>query len=193
MDALAVRRAMKARKPDFMRQDAHKVKRLARKWRKPKGLHSKMRHKFKGYRPLVTKGYKSPAAVRGLSRSGMEMVNVMKVADIIKLDSKKQVAVISRSVGMKKRLVIVEKADEKDVRIINIDQKGYRQVVADFMNQRKERKTKQQQAPEKTKKKEKGEETAQKGAKEPHVSQSPEDIKKIEKKELDKVLTKQEK
>ena len=40
---LELRKKIKGKKPNFIRQDAHKHKRLARKWRKPKGIQSKMR------------------------------------------------------------------------------------------------------------------------------------------------------
>ena len=54
---------MKKKKPKFIRQDAHKKGRLAKKWRKPKGLQSKMRLCKKGYRKRISKGYKSPKEV----------------------------------------------------------------------------------------------------------------------------------
>ena len=42
---LELRKRIKRKKPEFIRQDAHKKKSLESKWRKPKGLHSKMREK----------------------------------------------------------------------------------------------------------------------------------------------------
>ena len=48
MSLLELRRAMKRKKPDFIRQDSHKKAGLGAKWRKPKGIHSKMRKKHKG-------------------------------------------------------------------------------------------------------------------------------------------------
>ncbi len=36
---LAVRKKLKDKKPNFLRQDGHKVKRLQKKWRQPKDGH----------------------------------------------------------------------------------------------------------------------------------------------------------
>ena len=47
---LNVRKEMKERKPEFIRQDNPKRMKLNYKWRKPKGVHSKIRHHFKGRR-----------------------------------------------------------------------------------------------------------------------------------------------
>lgn len=188
MDHLKLRKAMKARKPNFLRQDAHKVKRLPQKWRRPKGLHSKMRHKFKGYRALVSKGYKSPASVRGLSAKGLEMVTVANKAQLQTLNPKKQAVILASSVGMRKRLELVELANSMGIAVMNIpNQKDYRKVVEETLKQRKaEKKAAVVQAKPEDKKQ---------VAKETKPTQDI-DVKgqkDTEKKELDKVLTKQEK
>ena len=70
MNHLALRAQMKGKKPEFIRQDAHKKPGLGWKWRRPKGITSKMRLHLKGYRRIVKKGYRSPKDVRGLTKDG---------------------------------------------------------------------------------------------------------------------------
>ena len=62
---LQLRKRIKAKKPNFVRQDSHKQKEVKKKWRKPKGMQSKMRLKKKGYRKSVSIGYGSPKKVNG--------------------------------------------------------------------------------------------------------------------------------
>ena len=80
---LEIRRRIKSRKPEFIRQDYHKKPGLKRKWRKPKGLHSKLRLNKRGKYKKVSKGYRSPWQVRGLHKTGLEerIVNNIKQLD----------------------------------------------------------------------------------------------------------------
>src|SRR3989338_2642346 len=104
MRELELRRAIKRKKPDFIRQDAHKKKRLGIKWRRPKGVHSKIRHGFKGYRKAVSIGYGSPAIAKGLDRSGLKIKNIYTPKELDKVDAKIEGIMIANSVGAKKRL-----------------------------------------------------------------------------------------
>src|SRR3989344_99091 len=85
---LNVRKEMKERKPEFIRQDNPKRMKLNYKWRKPKGVHSKIRHHFKGRRKMPSPGFKSPAAVRGLHSTGLEMVKKARELDVRVLNLK---------------------------------------------------------------------------------------------------------
>lgn len=50
----------------FIRQDAHKKAKLKNLWRKPKGLHNKMRLQKKGYRRLPKVGMGTPNTEKNL-------------------------------------------------------------------------------------------------------------------------------
>ena len=45
---LELRNERKAKKPDFVRQEAWRRPKLAIKWRQPKGMQSKLRKKYRG-------------------------------------------------------------------------------------------------------------------------------------------------
>ncbi len=107
---LEQRKRSKAKKPDFIMQDTHKKPKLKHRWRKPRGIDSKMRLRLRGYRASVSKGWKSPAAVRGMTRKGLRPVIISTVAELGAIDAKKDEAVISSSVGTKARLLIAKKS-----------------------------------------------------------------------------------
>lgn len=117
--ALKHRRALKAKKPEFLRQDAHKrAKFRPASWRKPKGLHSKLGRR--GYNKAVQVGWRSPVAVRGMSREGFEPIVISTLAELSKLDVKTQGAVISAAVGARRREELLKKAQELKVTVLNL-------------------------------------------------------------------------
>jgi large subunit ribosomal protein L32e len=118
--SLNIRRKIKSRTPEFLREEWFRYKRIPKNWRRPDGISSKMRRNFK-YRPSkVRVGFRGPKDVRGLHSSGFEEVIVYNVNDLEGINPKKQAARIGGSVGTKKRLDIEKKANELDVRILNL-------------------------------------------------------------------------
>lgn len=116
---LTLRRNIKKDTPEFNRQEWHRYKRLKKGWRKPRGLHSKMRKNL-AYRPDMARvGFRVPKKVRGLHPSGFEEVMVYNVQDIEQINPKTQAARVGGSVGTKKRIKIIKKAEELDIRILN--------------------------------------------------------------------------
>jgi large subunit ribosomal protein L32e len=111
---------MKIRKrPKFWRQAASGLKRLQHKWRRPRGYHSKLRRHEKSKGSIPQPGYGTPSALRFLHPSGFKEIMVFNVNDIAKLDPKTQAAKISHSVGERKRVLMVKKAAEIKVKVLN--------------------------------------------------------------------------
>lgn len=118
-EQLKLRERINKSRPAFKRQEWFRYVKLGDSWRRPRGLHSKMRRGYK-YRPnLVSTGYRGPKAVRGLHPSGFQEVMVFRVEDLEGVDPKKQAARIGHSVGSKKREAIEKVADEKGIRVLN--------------------------------------------------------------------------
>lgn len=187
--ALELRKILKGKKPKFIKQDAHKKKRLDKKWKRPRGLHSKIRLCKKGYRRGVTKGWGSPGVAKGLDKNGMIPVVVSNVAELSKINGKTESALIS-NVGQKKRAEILRKAKELKLIISNVNDIGKELEKIDaFVKERKDRKTKRAErkvkSEEKKKTKEKKGESIDK-----KLEETEEEKKTREKKEMDKVLTK---
>lgn len=118
---LELREKMKSKKPEFIRQDYNKKKKLGFKWRKPKGIHSKLREKRKGHRKTVSKGYRSPNAIRGFHASGLRVKIVNSIANIEKINKEEEGIIVGHGVGKKKRLEILMKAKLSNINILNIN------------------------------------------------------------------------
>ena len=120
LDALRTRAAVSARRPEFLRQEWHRRRRLQNvKWRKPAGDQSKMRQHYGYRRNIVSIGYGGPKDARFLHPSGFREVRVWNVKDLERINPEVEAARVAHSVGMKKRLEIEEKADELKIRVLN--------------------------------------------------------------------------
>lgn len=160
IDLLQIRKKLKKKKPNFLRQDAHKIKRLAKKWRKSKGLDSKIRRRLRGYRKSPSIGYSSPKKVRGLTKDGKKVIIVHNLKDL----QKDTDIIISKKVGIKKKIEIIKKAQELGINIINIKNTNtFLKKIEESIKKRKEKSKERIKIKEKRKKepieKEKKEET----------------------------------
>ena len=116
---LSKRNRMSHKRPTFKRQNWFRYKRLGEKWRRPRGIHSKMRRHFKYRIPVAQVGFRGPASVRGLHPSGFEEVLVHNTKEVKNVNPETQAVRISSTVGDKKRELIVKKADELKIRVFN--------------------------------------------------------------------------
>ena len=183
-ELLDLRKKSKKKKPDFVRQDFHK-KRLGKKWKKPRGLQSKVRLRLKGKPRRISTGFGAPKKVRCLDKSGLNPVLINSFNDINKIKKEKEGAVIGKSVGLKKRYGIVKKLKELQIAVLNIkDVEKYLKKVEDGLNARKEKKKKLKEKKEKKKE--------EKPKKEEKLAEklTEEEKKGKDKKEKDKILTK---
>jgi large subunit ribosomal protein L32e len=118
-DLLRARKKVSATRPKFVRQESWRYIRLAENWRKPKGVDNKMRKQVSGVPPLVKVGYRGPKRARGLHPSGYRDRLIHNIRDLEKLDPKIDAARIGHSVGRRKRIDIVSKANALGVKVLN--------------------------------------------------------------------------
>jgi len=116
---VAERKKLKARIPKLVRQESWRYERVKEAWRRPRGVTNKMRRGQQGWPKTVSAGYKTPNDLRHLHPSGFKEVMVNRVEDLEKLDAKTYVAKISHTVGEKKRVAIVNRAEELQIRVVN--------------------------------------------------------------------------
>ena len=116
---VAKRKEVSDNRPAFVRQESWRYVRIHPEWRKPKGVDSKMRRQDKGWPPLVRVGYRGPVEARGLHPSGHREVMVYRAKDLDSLIPGRDVARIGGTVGAKKRGVILERATELGIRVVN--------------------------------------------------------------------------
>lgn len=117
--ALKIRNHQSSNLPKFQRQEWWRYKDLGKKWRKPMGYHSKQRKGWKVRTPLVRVGYRTIKEARGLHPSGFEEVLVHNADDLDGIDPATQAARIGATVGGRKRAVILAKAAEEGIRVLN--------------------------------------------------------------------------
>ncbi len=129
--ALDLRQDKNRRRPEFHRQEWFRYKRVGTQWRKPRGIHSKLRRHFSGEPGFVSIGYRGPKAARGRHPSGFQEVMVFNAGDLDNLDPKKQAVRIGHSVGYLKRMHIALKADEMNLRILNFDRATHDELLAE--------------------------------------------------------------
>lgn len=110
---------LKRRKPKFIRQGGKSLKRLKKKWRKPRGSQSKLRKykKSRGFMPHP--GYGSSRLIKGLHPSGLEDVLIYNQHELEKLNPEKQACRIASSVGKKKKIEIMKRAEELKIKVLN--------------------------------------------------------------------------
>jgi len=120
-DSLKKRDKVSETRPEFTRQEYGRRLRLrATGWRKPRGIHSKTRYKMRYRRPMVSIGYGGPKLTKNYHPSGFREVQVFNVADLTKIsDADQQAARISHGVGQRKRELIIKKADELGIHVLN--------------------------------------------------------------------------
>jgi large subunit ribosomal protein L32e len=116
---LRARKSVKGKKPVFRRQEGYRHVKLKESWRRPKGRHSKLRKSERARGTTPRSGYGSPREVRGLNRLGYRETRVSSMRDMERLDPREEMAVISGSVGRKKRLELLRLAEERKVRVSN--------------------------------------------------------------------------
>ncbi len=118
---MAERHQLDDRRPAFVRQAAYRYFRIGRDgaWRRPRGLQSKQRRHY-GYRAKIVRvGYRSPADIRGLTPAGFRPVIVRTREELDALEPKRHAAVIARTVGTRRRLVLEEEARRLGIHVLN--------------------------------------------------------------------------
>ncbi len=118
-ELLELRKSVKSRKPEFVRQESWRYKRIKESWRKPKGIDSHMRLQIKGWPPIVKVGYRGPKAARYLHPSGYRDVLIHNIKELTMLDPNKDAARIASTVGARKRALILQKAKELGIKVLN--------------------------------------------------------------------------
>jgi len=139
-EALEKRNSAKKKKPTFLRQDSNKYS-FNNKWRKPRGLHNKRRLSKKGHQKNPSIGYSSPKEVKYLNKDGLNRVLITTINDLKSINKDKDIIVLSSKLGIKKKIDILEKIIESNLKLENIkDPKAYIQTKKNEFEEKKKQK-----------------------------------------------------
>jgi large subunit ribosomal protein L32e len=186
-----IKKEQKRKMPKFVRDEAFKRKEIGTAWRKPRGQCNKSRKEMAGHAPIVKVGYKTPAALRGMSREGKKLVRVDSAACLANL-KKGNIAILASGMGMRKKIPIIKEIIKVGATIQSIKKpedfiKEFEKKCTSKKDARKSRVAARVVKPKTDKKDEK--KPAKKEAKaDAKATEEPQ----AEKKELDKILTKKQ-
>ncbi len=108
----------------FVRQDSHRFSKIGKnrrklqKWRKPKGRHSKIRQKRRSYPTSPTVGHKSPKKQEGKIKN-LTPIKIENSSQLQKV-AEKNIIILSGKLGAKKKIELIKKAAEKNLKILNL-------------------------------------------------------------------------
>jgi large subunit ribosomal protein L32e len=177
----------------FLRQEWFRYKRLGKAWRRPKGMHSKLREHRRYRMKVVSIGYGTPRSGRGLHPSGLREIMVSNMRELEDIDSRVEAARISASVGLRKRVEIETAAAEKSIRVLNPSKEVER--VREERKREEKEKAEKEKAEKEKKEKEKKEKkvAAEKGKETKKAVKGKETKKAVKGKETKKAVKGKEK
>ncbi len=113
------KRLLNQRKPKFRRPESWRYKRLDTGWRRPKGIDSMIRKREKSQPKMPRIGYRTPVKLRDYHPSGMREVLVHNLQELEGLHPKIHAVRIAHQVGDRKRMTILDRADDLGLRVLN--------------------------------------------------------------------------
>ncbi|KAJ8906034.1 hypothetical protein NDN08_002534 [Rhodosorus marinus] len=114
-------KVVKKRTKKFKRHHTDRYLRVKESWRRPKGIDSCVRRKFRGKVLMPNIGYGSNKKTRHLMPNGFYkfVVNNVKELDLLLMHNRTYAAEIAHNVSSKKRKEIISRAAELDVKVTN--------------------------------------------------------------------------
>mmetsp|Transcript_19564 Transcript_19564/g.45747 ORF Transcript_19564/g.45747 Transcript_19564/m.45747 type:complete len:136 (-) Transcript_19564:70-477(-) len=118
---LVKRNIIKKRTKKFIRHQSDRFDRVSESWRRPKGIDSRVRRRFRGNRRLVNIGYGNNKKTRGLLPSGFRKfrVNNVNELELLLMHNRVFAAEVAHNVSKANRKIILQRAAELNVKVIN--------------------------------------------------------------------------
>jgi len=89
------------------------------RWKRPRGRHNKIRLKLKGKPSSPSIGRRTKKSIRGLHPSGYEEILIETPSQLDNVNKENQAIRISGKVGKRKKKLIIEKASELGIKVLN--------------------------------------------------------------------------
>merc|ERR1711966_237670 len=103
----------------FKRHQSDRFKRVDESWRRPKGIDSVVRRKFRGKILMPNIGYGSNKKTKHMLKSGFKKFLVHNFAELelLMMHNTTYAAEVTHDVSLKTRTLINQRADELDIRV----------------------------------------------------------------------------
>ncbi|XP_057764261.1 60S ribosomal protein L32-1 [Salvia miltiorrhiza] len=115
------KRIIKKRVKKFKRTQSDRFVSVKTNWRRPKGIDSRVRRKFKGSVLMPNIGYGSDKKTRHYLPNGFKkfLVHNVKELELLMMHNRRYCAEIAHNISTRKRKDIVERAAQLDVVVTN--------------------------------------------------------------------------
>ncbi|CAK7205732.1 60S ribosomal protein L32 [Sporothrix stenoceras] len=112
---------VKKRTKHFSRHQSDRFMRVDSSWRKPKGIDSRVRRRFRGQQVLPSIGFGSNKKTRHMTPSGHKAFLVSNVNDVelLLMHNRTYAAEIAHNVSSRKRIDIIARAKQLGVKVTN--------------------------------------------------------------------------
>ena len=112
---------IKKRVAKFVRHQSDRYAKLKPSWRRPKGIDNRVRRKFKDQYKMPNIGYGSDKRTKYMLPNGLKKFTVRnpREIDVLLMHSHKYAAEIAHAVGARKRIAILQRAQQLNVKVIN--------------------------------------------------------------------------
>ncbi|KAJ1838582.1 60S ribosomal protein L32 [Coemansia sp. RSA 2703] len=114
---------VKKRTKPFTRVQSDRFNRVGESWRRPRGIDSATRRRFKGTRPHPKIGFGSNKKSRFLLPDGFRKYTIQNKKDLegLVMLNRTYAVEIAHTIGAKKRVVLVERAKQLGLKVVNAD------------------------------------------------------------------------
>ncbi|CAH2046206.1 unnamed protein product, partial [Thlaspi arvense] len=118
---LLTKKVVKKRSAKFIRPQSDRRITVKESWRRPKGIDSRVRRKFKGVTLMPNVGYGSDKKTRHYLPNGFKkfVVHNVKELELLMMHNRTYCAEIAHNVSTRLRKSIVERASQLDIAVTN--------------------------------------------------------------------------
>merc|ERR1711868_304418 len=112
---------VKKRTKKFIRHQSDRYVKVKANWRKPKGIDSRVRRRFKGQYLMPSIGYGSNKKTKHVCPDGFKKFVIHNISEleVLLMQNKTFSAEIAHTVSSKKRKTIVERAQQLAIKVTN--------------------------------------------------------------------------
>ena len=115
------KKVVKKTNKKFSRWNAHSLKCVGDAWRRPRGIDNRQRRHYRGTGSSPGVGYGKDKSTKYMEKSGFIkfVVANVKELELLMMHNHRYAAVVAHNVGAKTRKLLVARADELDIKVLN--------------------------------------------------------------------------